>query len=125
MHSQFRLFLQTELANPHILPEVQTQCALVNFAITARGLEEQLMALAVNLEAPEVRPPPSDLIPARPPPSDPAPAVVEFVPAWWNWLPDSHDGIRSRHADLAADVMQWTWRGGVNLWHGLCQPRRN
>jgi dynein heavy chain len=50
----FRLFLQTKLSNPHYKPELAAQCTLVNFIVTERGLEEQLLAHVVKLEQPEL-----------------------------------------------------------------------
>eukprot|EP00937_MAST-01D_sp_MAST-1D-sp2_P001625 g1625.t1 len=50
----FKLFLQTKLSNPHFPPETLAQCTLVNFIATEQGLEEQLLALAVKLEQPEL-----------------------------------------------------------------------
>ena len=53
-HSDFRLFLQTKLANPSYPPEIQAECALVNFTVTAVGLEDQLLALTVAKERPDL-----------------------------------------------------------------------
>lgn len=60
--SDFRLYLQTELANPHFKPEIQAQTTIVNFAVTEIGLEEQLMALAVKAERPALEQQRLDLI---------------------------------------------------------------
>ena len=46
----FQLYLQTNLSNPHFLPEVAAQCTIINFIATERGLEEQLLAKVVELE---------------------------------------------------------------------------
>ncbi|XXQ31198.1 Dynein heavy chain, cytoplasmic [Plasmodiophora brassicae] len=50
----FQLYLQTKLSNPHYKPEVAAQCTLINFIVTEGGLEEQLLALVVNKEKPEL-----------------------------------------------------------------------
>mmetsp|Transcript_13737 Transcript_13737/g.31794 ORF Transcript_13737/g.31794 Transcript_13737/m.31794 type:complete len:4493 (-) Transcript_13737:49-13527(-) len=50
----FALFLQTKLSNPHYKPEVAAQTTLINFMITQDGLEEQLLALVVNKERPDL-----------------------------------------------------------------------
>jgi len=50
----FRLYLQTKLPNPHYIPEVQAQTTLVNFTVTERGLEEQLLASVVSKERPDL-----------------------------------------------------------------------
>ena len=39
--SNFRLFFQTKLANPHYKPEVAAQCTLINFIATELGLDLQ------------------------------------------------------------------------------------
>merc|ERR1719498_220569 len=46
----FKLYLQTKLPNPHYIPEVQAQTTLVNFTVTEKGLEEQLLAVVVSEE---------------------------------------------------------------------------
>merc|ERR1711871_32633 len=51
---QFQLYLQTKLSNPHYIPEVQAQCTMVNFTVTEAGLEEQLLALVVGKERPDL-----------------------------------------------------------------------
>jgi dynein heavy chain len=49
-HKDFRLFLHTKLSNPHYPPEIQAECTLINFTVTAAGLEDQLLALTVRKE---------------------------------------------------------------------------
>ena len=39
-HSNFRLILQTKLANPHYKPETAAQCTIINFIVTEQGLED-------------------------------------------------------------------------------------
>ena len=46
----FKLFLQTKLANPHFQPEIQAQTTVINFTVTLDGLEEQLLGNVVNHE---------------------------------------------------------------------------
>ena len=53
-NDNFRLLLQTKLSNPHYRPEIAAQCSLINFIVTEEGLEEQLLALVVNKEKPEL-----------------------------------------------------------------------
>jgi dynein heavy chain len=50
----FKLFCTTRLANPHFLPEMCIKVSLVNFAITYRGLEDQLLVDVVKNERPEL-----------------------------------------------------------------------
>ncbi|GBF93145.1 dynein alpha flagellar outer arm [Raphidocelis subcapitata] len=53
-NKNFRLFLHTKLSNPHYPPEVQAECTLINFTVTEQGLEDQLLALVVNKERPDL-----------------------------------------------------------------------
>ena len=53
-NKNFRLFLHTKLSNPHFPPEVQAETTLINFTVTEKGLEDQLLALVVNKERPEL-----------------------------------------------------------------------
>ncbi|XP_063777851.1 dynein axonemal heavy chain 11 isoform X2 [Pseudophryne corroboree] len=50
----FRLILQTKLANPHYKPELQAQTTLINFTVTTDGLEDQLLADVVSVERPDL-----------------------------------------------------------------------
>ena len=50
----FRLYMQTKLPNPHYIPELQAQSTLINFTVTDRGLEDQLLARTVNKERPDL-----------------------------------------------------------------------
>eukprot|EP01038_Epipyxis_sp_PR26KG_P005405 gene5405-7492_t len=49
---QFRLYLQTKLSNPHYKPEISAQCTIINFIVTRKGLEDQLLATIVSEEEP-------------------------------------------------------------------------
>ncbi|XP_045527512.1 dynein beta chain, ciliary-like [Pieris brassicae] len=53
-HANFRLIIQTKLANPHYQPEMQAQCTLINFTVTKDGLEEQLLGEVVKAERPDL-----------------------------------------------------------------------
>ncbi|VDI07166.1 dynein heavy chain, axonemal [Mytilus galloprovincialis] len=57
----FRLILQTKLANPHYQPEMQAQTTLINFTVTRDGLEDQLLADVVIKERPDLEKLKSDL----------------------------------------------------------------
>ena len=52
--NKFQLFLQSKLANPHYRPEIAAQCTIVNFIVTPEGLEDQILAMVVNVEKPEL-----------------------------------------------------------------------
>jgi len=45
---KFRLYLTTKLSNPHYLPEVCIKVTLINFTVTERGLEDQLLGDVVR-----------------------------------------------------------------------------
>lgn len=51
---KFNLFLHTKLGNPHYAPEIQAECTLINFTVTQAGLEDQLLALVVKKERPDL-----------------------------------------------------------------------
>ena len=46
--SRFKLYMATKLTNPHYLPETCVKVTLVNFGITIKGLEEQLLVDVVR-----------------------------------------------------------------------------
>ena len=50
----FKLYLQTKLINPHYKPETAAQCTIINFIVTEAGLEEQLLAMVVKFEKPDL-----------------------------------------------------------------------
>lgn len=50
----FRLLMHTKLSNPHYPPEIQAECTLINFTVTEAGLEDQLLALVVKKERPDL-----------------------------------------------------------------------
>lgn len=60
-NSDFKLILQTKLANPHYAPELQAQATLINFTVTREGLEDQLLANVVRKERPDLETLKSDL----------------------------------------------------------------
>jgi len=57
----FRLFLQTKLSNPHYKPEINAQATIVNFCVTEKGLEDQLLSLVVAKERPDLQQQAADL----------------------------------------------------------------
>jgi len=50
----FRFFMTTNLQNPHYSPENSVKVAIINFAITPFGLEDQMLAKIVELENPNL-----------------------------------------------------------------------
>ncbi|EUB61781.1 Dynein heavy chain 5, axonemal [Echinococcus granulosus] len=47
---KFQLFLTTQLANPVFTPELLANTALIDFSVTVKGLEDQLLAHVVSVE---------------------------------------------------------------------------
>jgi len=50
----FRMYMTTRLRNPHFPPETTAKIAMVNFSITKGGLVDQLLAIIVARERPEL-----------------------------------------------------------------------
>ncbi|MCQ2815633.1 MAG: AAA family ATPase [archaeon] len=48
------IYFITKISNPHYKPEIVAQCTLINFIVTEKGLEDQLLALVVNIEKPDL-----------------------------------------------------------------------
>ncbi|EQC29095.1 hypothetical protein SDRG_13255 [Saprolegnia diclina VS20] len=53
-NESFRFYMTSKLANPHYPPEVCVKVSLLNFTITMKGLEEQLLNVVVQKEMPEL-----------------------------------------------------------------------
>lgn len=53
-NDNFKLIVVTSLTNPHYKPEIAAQCTIINFIVTESGLEDQLLALVVKTEKPEL-----------------------------------------------------------------------
>jgi dynein heavy chain len=54
--------MHSKLANPHYPPEIQAECTLINFTVTENGLEDQLLALVVKKERPDLAATKEDLV---------------------------------------------------------------
>jgi dynein heavy chain len=50
----FKLHLSTTIPNPHYSPETFVKVTILNFGITPKGLEEQMLTLLINSEQPEL-----------------------------------------------------------------------
>lgn len=46
--------MHTQLSNPHYPPEIQAEATLINFTVTEEGLSDQLLALVVGRERPDL-----------------------------------------------------------------------
>ena len=53
-HTDFKFALTTVIPNPHYAPEVSVKVAMLNFAITQDGLEDQLLVSTVETERPDL-----------------------------------------------------------------------
>jgi dynein heavy chain len=87
----FRLYLQTKQSNPHYKPEITAQCTLINFIVTKKGLEDQLLATIVSEEEPELEK-----------------TRNELVQAFNNYkikLKDLEDELLERLANAPADIL--------------------
>eukprot|EP00397_Hematodinium_sp_SG-2012_P006895 GEMP01006932.1.p1 GENE.GEMP01006932.1~~GEMP01006932.1.p1 ORF type:complete len:940 (+),score=207.23 GEMP01006932.1:55-2874(+) len=52
---KFQLILQSKLPNPHYGSEIVAQRTIINFIVTPEGLEDQILAMIVNVEKPELK----------------------------------------------------------------------
>ena len=54
LHANFRLYLSTRSAHPHYPMHVFSKVNVINFTVTASGLEDQLLGDVVRQERPEL-----------------------------------------------------------------------
>ena len=50
----FRLYLNTKLSNPKYTPAHFSRCMVVNYTVTMKGLEDQLLSVIVGFERKEL-----------------------------------------------------------------------
>jgi dynein heavy chain len=53
-NDSFKFYMTTKLPNPHYTPEICVKVTLLNFTITMKGLEEQLLVVSVREELPDL-----------------------------------------------------------------------
>ena len=51
---EFKFYLTTKLANPKYPPEIFAKTTIINFAVKEKGLEDQLLAIVVKREKPDL-----------------------------------------------------------------------
>ncbi|TPX54258.1 hypothetical protein SeMB42_g00367 [Synchytrium endobioticum] len=61
-HDDFRFYITTKLPNPHYSPETSAIVTLVNFTLAPSGLEDQLLALVVANERPDLEEAKNELV---------------------------------------------------------------
>jgi len=61
-NDSFRFFMTTKLPNPHYPPEICVKVSLLNFTITPKGLEDQLLGVVIGKEAPELEQKKTELV---------------------------------------------------------------
>jgi dynein heavy chain len=59
---EFRFYITTKMPNPKYSPEVFAKATIVNFAVKEKGLEDQLLAILVRRERPELEEQKSSLV---------------------------------------------------------------
>jgi dynein heavy chain len=89
---KFKLYLQTKLSNPHYRPEVATQTTLVNFCVTEKGLEDQLLALVVGKERPDLQ--------------EQAATLVRQLGEYTITLKDLEDSLLKKLAESKGDILE-------------------
>ena len=89
---RFKLYLQTKLANPHYKPEIAAQTTLVNFCVTEKGLEDQLLALVVAKERPDMQKQATEL--------------VDSLTNYSIQLAELEDSLLQRLASVQGDILE-------------------
>lgn len=102
---KFRLYLQTKLSNPHYKPEIAAQCTIINFIVTRRGLEDQLLATIVSEEEPELEKTKNEL--------------VQSFNSYKIQLKELEDQLLERLANAPADILS-----DIPLIEGLEQTKQ-
>lgn len=51
---EFKFYITTKMPNPHYLPEVFVKVTIINFTVTLKGLEDQLLVAVCGLERPDL-----------------------------------------------------------------------
>ena len=51
---EFKFYIATKLPNPHYMPETFIKVTMINFTVTPKGLEDQLLVTVCGLERPDL-----------------------------------------------------------------------
>jgi dynein heavy chain len=90
-NDNFRFLMTTKLANPHFLPETCIKTTVINFSVTFKGLEDQLLVDVINV-----------LLPALEEKRD---QLVVEIAQQRNFLYEKQSEILQRLADSSADTV--------------------
>ena len=50
LHNNFKLYMTTKLPNPAYTPEVSAKTSIIDFTVTIKGLEDQLLGVVILTE---------------------------------------------------------------------------
>ncbi|XP_069500104.1 dynein axonemal heavy chain 1 [Ambystoma mexicanum] len=53
-HADFKMYITSNLPNPHYTPEISTKVTIINFTLSPSGLEDQLLGKVVAEERPDL-----------------------------------------------------------------------
>ncbi|XP_050440010.1 dynein axonemal heavy chain 5-like [Adelges cooleyi] len=54
IHESFRMYMTTKLGNPSYPPELYARCCIIDFTVTLKGLEDQLLSRVIETEKREL-----------------------------------------------------------------------